>query len=328
VSSHETDAQYAMEQPLTYTNIAYYKFVTLEDIPVLRQALLELCSLLELKGTIILGQEGINSCLVGLDASIDQFIAHMHNDSRFADIEFKKSYSSHIPFRKMVVKIKKEIIPMGISSIEPAKSTGKYVGAMELKKWLDGGDEVVFLDTRNDYEVALGTFRNAINPNLEEFRQFPEWVEKNFDNYKDKKVVTFCTGGIRCEKASAFLQQKGFENVYQIQGGILKYLEETKKQAPSEDNYYDGDCFVFDYRVAVDKQLNPANYTICYNCWSTVKAEDVNHPDYKKDTYCPQCKNDYLKKQEKRALTMSQNNARALAIRQERARKIRATMGH
>lgn len=306
-----------------FVNIAYYKFVHITEPYELRETLLSLCNELNIKGTILLAQEGINSCLVGSDAAIDAFIAFMQQHPLFSSIEFKKSYSDHIPFRRMLVKVKKEIIPMGMDSIQPANFTGKYVEAMELKKWLDEGEDLVFLDTRNDYEVELGTFRNAIDPKIQKFRDFPDWVKENFMQYKKQKVITFCTGGIRCEKATAFMRQEGFEEVYQIHGGILKYFEETVKKAPGEDNYYDGDCFVFDYRVAVDKTLKETQYEICYACWSPLKDEDKSHPHFKKDVHCHHCFDRYLNKEEKRKNLIQENNMKALKVRQERAKKVR-----
>ncbi len=310
--------------PMQFVNIAYYKFVQIAQPYDLRQTLLDLCNDLQIKGTILLAHEGINSCLVGTETAIDTFINYMHSLPEFSTVDFKKSYSDHIPFRRMLVKVKKEIIPMGMDSIQPANFTGKYVDAMELKQWLDAGEELVFLDTRNDYEVELGTFRNAIDPKIKTFREFPDWVKNNFMQYKQQKVITFCTGGIRCEKATAFMRQEGFEDVYQIHGGILKYFEETHKNAPTADNYYDGDCFVFDYRVAVDRQLNESQYEICYACWIPLKAEDKLHPHYKKDAHCPHCYEKYVNKEEKRKNLIQENNMRALKVRQERAKKIRA----
>ncbi|APJ03455.1 rhodanese-related sulfurtransferase [Silvanigrella aquatica] len=308
---------------LPFVNIAYYKFVNIIDPQALREVLLNLCNSLNIKGTIILAEEGINSCLVGSPEGIDSYIEFMHNHEYFSDVEFKKSYSDHIPFRRMIIKVKQEIIPMGMESIKPAHFTGKYVDALELKKWLDEGEELVILDTRNDYEVELGTFRNAIDPKLKKFRDFPEWIRDNFKEYKSKKVVTFCTGGIRCEKATAFMRQEGFEEVYQIQGGILKYFEETLKEAPNEDNHYDGDCFVFDYRVAVDKQLNESKYEICYSCWTPLKQDDLKSPMYKADHHCPHCYDKFHEREARRKNTMLENNMRALKVRQERAKQVR-----
>ncbi|MES2614247.1 MAG: rhodanese-related sulfurtransferase [Bdellovibrionota bacterium] len=315
-----------MENINQYTNIAYYKFVAIENPSELRQTLLDLCLGLNLKGTIILAYEGINSCLVGAEQSIEQFIQFMHKDLRFTDIEFKKSVSNHIPFRRMLVKIKKEVIPLGMESIKPAEHTGKYIEPLELKQWFDNKEDFVVLDTRNNYEVDIGTFRGAINPNLTEFRNFPKWVKENFSQYKNKKIVTFCTGGIRCEKATAFMQQEGFENVYQVKGGIIKYFEETAQKAPAQDNHYDGDCFVFDYRVAVDKNLEQSKYCICYNCWRTLTAADLEHENYKKDTYCPHCHTYYLQRERSRKKIMEENNLKSLQVRKERAQEIRKAL--
>lgn len=313
----------APQNPTDYVNIAYYKFVAIEDPNKLRTNLLNFCNSLNIKGTILLAKEGINSCLVGTADSIDAYIEFMHAKKEFSDVEFKKSYSAHIPFRRMLVKVKNEIIPMGMDSIKPAHFTGKYVEALELKKWLDEGEDLVILDTRNDYEVDLGTFKGAIDPKLTKFRDFPKWIEDNFNEYKNKKVITFCTGGIRCEKATAFMRQEGFEEVYQLQGGILKYFEETHKNTPNEDNHYDGDCFVFDYRVAVDKSLNETKYEICYSCWSPLSEKELNHPLYKKDLHCPHCYERYNQKTEQRTNLMRENNMKALKVRQERAKKVK-----
>lgn len=276
-----------------YTNIAFYKFVHIQNPSAFQAELSVVCPSFNLKGTIIVAEEGINSCLVGSDADIDQFIAYMRRDERFADIDFKKSISERMPFRRMLVKLKKEIIPMGFDYVQPEKTTGKYVKPLELKQWLDNQEDVVIVDTRNDYEVEVGTFRQAINPNLKIFREFPQWIATQLETHKDwktKKVVTFCTGGIRCEKATAFMQHIGFENVYQLQGGILKYLEETYRAAQNDDNYFDGECFVFDYRVAVDKSLSPTSqYSVCFNCWNTLTQDDLKRPEFKQNVSCHHC---------------------------------------
>lgn len=276
-----------------YTNIAFYKFVHIQNPTEFRAELAELCSKLNLKGTVILAQEGINACLVGIEENIQQFITYMQSDDRFFDIELKKSQSERIPFRRMLVKLKKEIIPMGLDVVQPEKATGQYVTPLELKQWFDDHEDIVVLDTRNDYEVEIGTFRQAINPNLKIFREFPKWIETQLETHTDwktKKIVTFCTGGIRCEKATAFMQNIGFENVYQLQGGILKYLEETHQETPHEDNYFDGECFVFDSRVAVDKSLTPTTqYHVCFNCWNTLTLEDLDRPEFKQNTSCHHC---------------------------------------
>lgn len=276
-----------------YTNIAFYKFVHIPNPAEFQAELSALCPSMNLKGTVIVAEEGINSCLVGEEKDINQFIEHMRNDPRFVDIDFKKSFSERSPFRRMLVKLKKEIIPMGFEYVKPAEATGKYVEALEFKNWLDNEEDVVILDTRNDYEVEIGSFRSAVNPQTKMFREFPKWVSeqlKENPDWKSKKVVTFCTGGIRCEKATAYMQHIGFENVYQLQGGILKYFEETHAQKPTEENYFDGECFVFDYRVAVDKTLAPTEqYCVCYNCWNTLAKEDLNRPEFKQNISCHHC---------------------------------------
>jgi UPF0176 protein len=275
----------------SFTNIAYYKFVEILDPHELRKKLLPLCQNLGLKGTILLAHEGMNSCLVGTAQAIDEFIHILKNEHPlFAEIDFKKSYSSHVPFQRMLVKIKKEIIPMGKTSIQPQRLTGKYMNSLELKKWFDTQkQDFVILDTRNAYETQLGSFRGAIDPQLSQFRDFPQWVTDHFLQHKTKTVVTFCTGGIRCEKATAYLLEQGFQDVYQLQGGILKYFEETQIHAPQEDNHYDGDCFVFDYRVALNKRLEQSHYTLCYSCWATLTPEDRLHPQYQKGHHCASC---------------------------------------
>lgn len=306
-----------------WTNIAFYKFVTINEIQNLRTQMKDLCLSLNLKGTIILGKEGINSCLVGQDSDITKFIEHMQRDTRFADIHFKKSFSEKAPFRRMIVKLKKEIIPIGSDSIQPEIKTGQYVSPQQLKSWYENNEDMVILDTRNDYEVALGTFRNAVDPKLKEFRTFPEWIRKNFSQNKKKKVVTFCTGGIRCEKATAFMMEEGFENVYQVEGGILNYLEQTKNDSQYEDNFYDGDCFVFDNRVAVDKNLNETSAKVCYHCWHTLQCDDLKNPQYRRGEYCPHCIENYLKKKERLAQICQENNAKALAKRIQQSQKMK-----
>ncbi len=309
------------------TNIAYYKFVPIENVQETRQKLFDYCCSLGLKGTIILGTEGINSCLVGTDENIDQFIQYMQLDSRFSDIHFKKSYSELVPFRRMIVKIKKEIIPIGFDWVKPHQKTAPHLEPMEFKKWYENNKDMVVLDTRNDYEVEMGTFRNAVNPNLKEFKDFPQWIQQNFLQYKNKPVVTFCTGGIRCEKATAYMMEAGFQDVYQVKGGILNYFDETLNHSPGQDNYYDGDCFVFDNRVAIDKNLKETNYTICYHCWHTLKKEDLVHPNYNAAKHCHYCYDHVIKKQTQQNKKCAENNLRAFEIRKQRAAEVKAQLG-
>ncbi|MBX9704430.1 MAG: rhodanese-related sulfurtransferase, partial [Silvanigrellaceae bacterium] len=306
-----------------FVNISFYKFVKLHDLDKLKEQLLSKCLEWEIKGTILLAHEGINSCLVGKADNIEHICQFFESIYAFQGMDFKKSFSSEIPFRRMIIKIKTEIIPMGIPSIDPEKFTGAYVEPLELQRWLSDGEDIVILDTRNDYETALGKFRCAIDPKLKVFRDIPKWIDENFTiTNKDKKIVTYCTGGIRCEKASAYLRQQGFQEVYQIKGGILKYFEETSKKQ-EQDNFFEGDCFVFDYRVAVDQKLEQANYDICYACWTPLTAEDKQSNLYAAKQHCPHCYEIACEKQKKKQILSQENNSASLAKRIERSKHMR-----
>ena len=205
-------------------NIAAYKFVTLDRLEERRTVLRALTERLGLKGTILLSEEGINSFLAGSRQAIDEYLSTLRQEPEFADIEVKESLSDDQPFSRMLVRIKKEIIAFGVDGIDPREKTSKRITAKELKQWYDEGREFTILDTRNDYEIELGTFKNAIPAGVNHFRDFPEAVEKLPEEFQDRPVVTFCTGGIRCEKAGPFMEQAGFRDIYQLDGGILKYL--------------------------------------------------------------------------------------------------------
>lgn len=232
---------------MKYINLSGYKFTKLSNLEETQHYLLTTCQELGLKGTILLSEEGINAFVCALPHQVAPFEESIK--TVVGEIAFKQSPSDDVPFGKMLVKIKPEIITFGVDSIDPIDKPAPTISAMEFKAWLDNGKEVVILDTRNDYEVEVGTFKNAIHLNIDHFRQFPEAVSKLPQEYKHKPVVTFCTGGIRCEKAAPFLLEQGFTEVYQLDGGILKYLEET------QGAHYEGECFVFDNRVAVDANL-------------------------------------------------------------------------
>lgn len=307
-----------------FVNLAFYKFVRLPDPDATALEFRALTESLGMKGSIILASEGINASVAATRAAADTFIAHCRARPAFADIPFKESLSEKQPFRRMLVKLKPEIVTMGRENIEPAHFTGKYVKPLELKRWLDEGESLVLLDTRNDYEVRLGTFRNAIDPGIRTFRTFPDWVQRNLSNKKDAKIVTFCTGGIRCEKATAFMRQEGFEDVYQLEGGILKYFEETM-HAGSE-THYQGDCFVFDARVAVDHALRKTPHEICFACWMPLTPEERTSPLYVYEKSCPHCASEQLHKDAKRRALQLENNQRALLRRQERSRKVRESL--
>lgn len=233
-------------------NLSFYKFIRLSDLQAKRNAFLAKCQSLDLRGSILIAAEGINGFVAGPEEKVRAFIAFLNDQKEFTDIRPKESWSSHVPFTRMLVKVKKEIITMGVPDIDPAHFTGKRVYPKELKSWLDEKRDVVLLDTRNDYEINDGTFKAAVDYDISTFRQFPEKLKADADRLKDKTVVMFCTGGIRCEKATALALQYGLKDVYQLEGGILKYFEETGGA------HWKGDCFVFDGRGAVDGNLTGA----------------------------------------------------------------------
>lgn len=234
---------------MSIVNIAAYKFIYLSKLPYLREQLAARCRDLAIRGTILLSQEGINLMLAGEGDNIDRLIDCLRADQRFHDLQFKRSYSDCIPFARLKVRIKEEIVALKAGRFDIKKEKTPYVSATTLKSWLDESREVVLLDTRNQYEVSMGSFTNAIDLQLTSFREFPHACQQLAESYKSKPVVTFCTGGIRCEKAAPVLMQQGFKKVYQLAGGILQYFADCGQA------YYQGNCFVFDERVAVDAQL-------------------------------------------------------------------------
>ncbi|KTC91631.1 rhodanese-related sulfurtransferase [Fluoribacter dumoffii] len=230
---------------------SFYKFVSLEDFEAMREPLLAKMHEIGIKGTIILAAEGINGSFAGSREQMDQFYEFIHGDERLADLRFKETFDDENPFEKSKVKLRKEIVTMGIKNIDPLKKAGTYLTPEEWNQLIQDPD-VVLIDTRNDYEFELGTFKNAVNPSTENFRDFPEYVREHLLDKKDKKIAMFCTGGIRCEKSTAYLKDLGFENVFHLHDGILNYIEKM----PKEKSLWEGQCFVFDNRVAVDDQLN------------------------------------------------------------------------
>ena len=263
---------------------ALYKFVSLPDFNELRKPLFDFCLQHGVKGTLLLAHEGINGTVSGSRSAIDALLGYLKSDSRFAGIEHKESLHEGKPFYRMKVKLKKEIVTMGVEDIDPLKSVGTYV---DPKDWneLISDPEVVLVDTRNDYEFEVGTFKNAINPNTESFREFPAYTKKHLDPKKHKKIAMFCTGGIRCEKSTAFMKQQGFDEVYHLKGGILKYLEEVEK----EDTLWQGECFVFDNRVTVNHDLERGNYDLCHGCRQPITAEDKASEMFEEGVTCPRC---------------------------------------
>jgi UPF0176 protein len=268
---------------MDYVNISGYQFFALEDLPLLKTQLKALTLKLALKGTILLSSEGINLFLAGGPTQITNFQQALTQQFGFPEFECKKSYSAYQPFSRMLVKIKAEIITMGIKEINPGLKPAPAISSQTLKQWLDEGRDVVLLDTRNDYEMALGKFASAITLDLTHFRSFPKAVQQLDPRLKSKTIVTYCTGGIRCEKAAPYLIEQGFEQVYQLDGGILKYFE-TVGQA-----HYQGDCFVFDKRVAVNAQLQETATTQCFACRMPVLPEQQRSPYYVVEKFCPHC---------------------------------------
>jgi UPF0176 protein len=250
---------------------AMYKFVTLEDYQEIKPPLLDFMLEHTVRGTLLLANEGINGTVAGTREDIDALLAYLKSDERLATISYKESYVDEMPFLRTRVKLKKEIVTMGVEGIDPKRVVGTYV---KPKDWnaLISDPDVVLVDTRNDYEVQVGTFKNALNPNTDSFREFPEYVKQNLDPEKNKKVAMYCTGGIRCEKSTAYLKEQGFEEVYHLEGGILKYLEEV----PEEDTLWEGECFVFDERVTVKQDQQSEQYVhgvSCPHCFDKTTEE-------------------------------------------------------
>lgn len=263
---------------------ALYKFASLPDYQALQPGILKLCNALGIKGTLLLAEEGINGTVAGTRAAIDTLLASLRNDPRLADLEHKESFTDEMPFYRMKVRLKKEIVTLGVPGIDPNKTVGTYVKPEDWNALISDPD-VVVIDTRNDYEFEIGTFKGAIDPKTTTFRQFPEYVRNNLSPERNKKVAMFCTGGIRCEKASAYMLEQGYEEVYHLQGGILKYLETV----PEEESLWEGECFVFDQRVAVKHGLEVGEYDQCYACRHPVSIEDMQSEKYVKGISCPRC---------------------------------------
>ena len=265
------------------TNIAGYRFVDLEDRDALQGVLRSVCTDLGLKGTVLLAAEGIKFFLAGRQPSIDAFVAHLEQDERFRGIPLKVSFTEYQPFNQMNVRKKQEIISVGLDHIRPVEFTGEAIEPSAFKAMLDGGELVHVLDTRNDYELRVGTFENAIDLGIRTFRAFPEAIKNLPSSMKDEPVVMFCTGGIRCEKASAIMLEAGFTNVKQLKGGVLGYFEEVGGA------HWNGDCFVFDQRVAVDPSLKETDVVVCFACREPLSAEEQTASTYVVGESCPYC---------------------------------------
>ena len=278
---------------------ALYRFVTLEDLPALQSEIKQVCQENDICGTLLLAHEGINGTVGGSEAGIDNLMACLEEKCEISKGEVKFSTASDQPFRRMKVRLKQEIVTLRAPKADPNKQVGTYVDPENWNALMNDPD-VTLIDTRNDYETAVGIFKGAIDPDIKTFTEFKDYVEENMDPTKQKKVAMFCTGGIRCEKASSYMLTKGFEEVYHLKGGILKYLENI----PKEESLWDGDCFVFDRRVAVGHNLEESPYDLCYGCRYPITEEDRQSDAYEKGVSCPHCID-----------TLTQERAQALRMR-------------
>lgn len=274
---------------------ALYKFVTLDNHTDLQQPLLTMMKANDVRGTLILANEGINGTVAGSREGIDNVLHWLRRDSRLEDLDCKESHTDHHPFKRTKVKLKKEIVTMRVEGIDPLSVVGTYCTPQEWNALL-ADPEVLLVDTRNHYEYQVGTFKNAINPETASFSEFPQYVKENFDKEKHKKVAMFCTGGIRCEKSTAYMKEQGFEAVYHLKGGILKYLEEM----PVEDSVWEGECFVFDERITVDHNLEQGNYDQCNACRMPVTEEEKQSEYYLRGVSCHHCYDQHSDKQKAR----------------------------
>jgi len=264
-------------------NVAAYKFVPLTELAERREQLRDFCVELELRGTILLSPEGINLFVAGDRETVGELLARLQADAEIGALEVKESFSESQPFNRMLVRLKKEIIAFGIEGIDPLNAPSQKISPQALKQWLDEGRPVTLLDTRNDYEVRLGTFSDAVPIGVDHFRDFPAAIDRLGDALPEQPIVMFCTGGIRCEKAGPYMERAGFRNVYQLEGGILKYFEDCGGE------HYEGDCFVFDKRTALDAQLQETETTLCYACQNPLTAEEQQSPHYVPSESCPYC---------------------------------------
>jgi len=269
---------------MTFVVATFYQFFPFPDCADKQPEWLALCQSHGVKGTLLLAPEGINGTLVGSRAGIDAVLTELRTDSRLHTLEHKESFTHQCPFGRLKVRLRPELVPLGVATVDPAQQVGTYV---EPQDWnaLIADPEVTLIDTRNYYEVAIGTFKGAENPELDSFRQFPDYVHQHLDPSTHKKVAMFCTGGIRCEKATSYLIQQGFQEVYHLKGGILKYLENV----PPNQSLWEGECFVFDERVAVVYGVQPGTYEMCLACGHPISNADKQTPTFVAGHSCPHC---------------------------------------
>ncbi|MCQ1570979.1 rhodanese-related sulfurtransferase [Neorhizobium galegae] len=263
---------------------ALYHFARFDRYESFREPLQSFCDENGIKGTLLIAREGINGTIAGSDAAISGLLVYLRAQPEFAGLEHKESRASKMPFLRMKVRTKKEIVTMGVEDIDPKRIVGTYV---EPKDWnaLISDPETIVIDTRNDYETAIGIFKGAVDPQTKTFREFPDWVKNNPGLHNKPKIAMYCTGGIRCEKATAFMKEQGFDEVFHLKGGILKYLEEV----PAEESLWEGACFVFDERVSVEHGLKEGNHKLCHACRNPITAEEVTSPHYEEGVSCSHC---------------------------------------
>lgn len=267
-----------------FTVCALYHFTRFDDPAALREPLLAVCRDNAITGTLLLAKEGINGTVAGPETGIETVLTHLRALPGCADLEWKLSPAKERPFPRMKVRLKKEIVTMGVPDVDPRARVGHYVQPADWNELIQSQD-VAVIDTRNDYEVAIGTFEGAVDPKTDSFREFPEWWEKNKDRFHNKRIAMFCTGGIRCEKSTNYLLSQGVEEVYHLKGGILKYLEEV----PAEQSTWQGECFVFDGRVSVGHGLKEGPHLLCHACRRPILPEDRDRPEYEHGVSCHLC---------------------------------------
>jgi len=275
---------------------ALYKFVSLPDFHDLQKPILAKCQEEGVMGTLLLAEEGINGTVAGSEKGIRNLLAYLKKDPRFSDLDHKESWAENEnPFYRMKVRLKKEIVALGVKGVSPTKEVGEYVNPEDWNALIEDPD-VVVIDTRNDYEVSIGTFKGAVDPKTTTFREFPEWFRAQKNLHNKPKIAMFCTGGIRCEKSTSFLKAEGFEDVYHLNGGILKYLETV----PEAESLWEGECFVFDQRVSVGHGLKQGPYDLCHACRHPITEEDKHSKHYLAGVSCPKCHDKMSADQRKR----------------------------
>ncbi len=297
------------QKPFVVT--AFYKFVTIADCSAVQRPLLKICQANDLFGTILLAPEGINGTIAGSRTGIEALLAHIRAVPGCADLEHKESYADTAPFYRMKVRLKREIVTMRQPHADPSVAVGQYVAAADWNQLIADPD-VVVIDTRNDYEMGIGSFQGAIKPDIETFSEFPDWFRQQQALHNKKKIAMFCTGGIRCEKASAFLLSEGIDTVYHLKGGILKYLETI----PAEHSQWEGECFVFDQRVSVGQGLKVGSYDQCTACKMPISAHDKASPHFVLGVSCPHC-----------YLTTTEGQRQRFGERQKQCEKAKAAGG-